>query len=62
MYSYTNWTIFVSEHLNGSTAIGDSDAIIVMDKNYLLHLNDVMGSTSRRTIANYFGISLLVYN
>lgn len=41
--------------------IDENDVAIVIDKNYLLHLNDVMTSTSQRVIANYFAWRLVLF-
>lgn len=42
--------------------IDENDVVIVIDKNYLLHLNDVMTATSQRVIANYFAWRLVFFS
>lgn len=53
---------FINEQLNHSVTIEEDDVVIVVDKNYLLHLNDVIKSTSPRVIANYFAWRLVLFS
>lgn len=53
---------FITEQLNHSVTIDEDDVVIVVDKNYLLHLNNVMKSTSPRVIANYFAWRLVLFS
>lgn len=53
---------FINKHLNHSLTIDENDVVIVIDKNYLLHLNDVMTATSQRVIANYFAWRLVFFS
>lgn len=52
---------FINGNLNYSTTIDKNDVAIVVDKNYLMHLNDVIKSTSSRVIANYFAWRLVFF-
>lgn len=61
MYSYIDWMEFIEGHLNHSVTIDKNDAVIAVDKNYLLHLNNVLKSTSPRVIANYFAWRLVFF-
>lgn len=61
MYPYLNWMEFINEHLNHSMTIDENAVVIVVDKNYLLHLNDVITLTSQRVIANYFAWRIVLF-
>lgn len=52
-YPFIDWLEYINEHLLGLVPVDENEVVIVVDKNYLMNLNAIIQSTSKRTIANY---------
>lgn len=52
-YPYLNWFDYIKWNLNNDNIqIDDNEVVIVWDRNYLYHLDVILQSTNKRTIAN----------
>lgn len=54
-YPYINWLEFINWNLNSILRVNEREKVSVTDRNYLHNLNGILQSTSKRTIANYYG-------
>lgn len=60
-FPYVNWLEYFNSFLQNQTQIDQNETVIVVDRNYLRRLGDLLESTPRRTIANYFGWRLVLF-
>lgn len=60
-YPYVNWLEYFNLNLQNLTQIDENEIVIVVDRNYLQRLGGLIESTSKRTIANYFGFRLVLF-
>lgn len=61
-FPYIDWHEFINWNLNNAIPIYDNETIYVSDVDYVRQLEKILKSTSKRTIANYFGMRLTLYS
>lgn len=61
-YPYVNWLEYFNYVFQGIWNIDENEEVIVVDRNYLYRLSDLLESTPNRTIANYFGWRLVLFS
>ncbi|KAG4068443.1 hypothetical protein HA402_004783 [Bradysia odoriphaga] len=60
-YPYINWLAFLNGCLNGSQTVTENDTVLVMDPDYFRQLGLILEKTTSQRIANYIGLSTIVY-
>lgn len=53
-FPYINWLDFIGWNLRNEHTIDENEVVIVHDLNYVTKLQDILLSTPKRTVANYF--------
>lgn len=61
-YPYIDWMAYINWNLNKKVQVDENEVVIVWDLNYLQHLNAILESTPKRTIANYFAWRLVFFS
>lgn len=61
-YPYINWLDYINWRLNDLLRVDESEAVNVLDINYLAQLDTILELTPKRTIANYFAWRLVLSN
>lgn len=61
-FPYVNWLEYINCSLYGNVFFNESEIVIVPDKNYMLQLKDLLQSTPKRTISNYFAWRLVLFS
>lgn len=53
-FPYINWLDYINWNLRGQYNIDENEIVIVHDVNYFAKLQEILISTPKRTVANYF--------
>lgn len=61
-FPYVNWLEYINCSLYYNIIFNETEIVIVPDQNYMLQLNDLLQSTPKRTIANYFAWRLVLFS
>lgn len=60
-FPYIEWQEYIDWNLNNNVTLSENETVIVPDKKYLQQLGDIIQSTPKRTIANYFACRLVLF-
>lgn len=60
-FPYLDWREYINWNLNNITTIDESDTIYVWNLNYVHQLKELLDTTPKRIVANYFGARLALY-
>lgn len=61
-FPYIDWHKFIKWNLKNAVPVYENEMIIVPDVNYLHQLDVILQLTPKRTIANYFGMRLVLFS
>lgn len=62
IYPYVNWLEYVNSNLNDIEQVDENEILTIPDKKYFQQLEEILKSTPKRTIANYFAWRLVMFS